>query len=110
MRQVGILWNDPARWVVGKNCHIETICCPRCRSLEAAHVLHTRPDFLRLHRCQRCGGFIGPDRWQPVESADASQVSAVPAVAAHSSDAAGAPLVAAQVEAAPLIGGQGSLF
>lgn len=64
MSKIGILWNDPARWVVGKNCHLETIVCPGCGGIEAATVLHTAPEFLRLHRCGGCGKLIGSDRWR----------------------------------------------
>lgn len=64
MGKIGILWNEPGRWVLGKNCHLETISCHRCGSIETATVLHGRPEMLRFHQCGNCGRLIGADGWR----------------------------------------------
>ncbi len=68
MHKIGILWSDPALWVIGKTCHLETIVCPNCGSLETAYVLHChlngKPCFHRMHQCDQCGKYIGPFRWK----------------------------------------------
>lgn len=67
MGRIGILWNDPARWKLGENCHLEKIGCPNCASIETAYVLHCFPEFDRFHVCDQCGAFIGPFQWRLVE-------------------------------------------
>lgn len=68
MHKIGILWSEPERWQIGKNCHLENIICPTCESVQTAWVLHGhlngQPDFHRMHLCDECGKYIGPFRWR----------------------------------------------
>lgn len=108
--KLGILWKDPARWVVGKNCHLETIACPDCGSIETATVLHTVPEFCRMHQCDGCGKYIGKFRWRLVTPPlDApGEVTAAPA---HGIEGEGAAGVGEPLAAPPLLAGvQSSLF
>lgn len=99
-------------WVIGKNCHLENIECPRCGSIETAYVLHTHPEFCRMHKCGQCGVYIGPFRWKlaaaqvGADAPDASQKPAVRDLIAETGDAAGKCGECPQEDGAPmLIGG-----
>jgi ribosomal protein S27E len=61
--QIGILWTNRT-WTPGENAHFEYIECPRCKTEQTAIVLHTKPEFYRMHICTSCRRFIGAFNWK----------------------------------------------
>jgi hypothetical protein len=118
--KLGILWKDPALWVVGKNCHLETIVCPDCGSIETATVLHTHPEFCRMHQCDVCKKYIGQFRWrlvaQPLDAPGEVADTPAPSIEGEGSAVAGGQLAAPPLDGKPTppyrpaVGVQSSLF